>query len=377
MKVGLVTITELDNFGNRLQNYALQQVLQELGHSVETIPNLIIYKKRKIPLYRIIQKVYGVLQWLVKKDRRILSDLKKQARFKKFDSQFFRFSEKYSTIDYISEDLDGCYDVFIAGSDQIWNSYFVFNYEFNFLRFAQPYKRISYAASFGTDHVKEEFVEIFAQYLSDMAYISVRELSGKKIVEKLTDKTAEVVLDPTMLLSAEWWSTMEKKPDWAIEGQYILTYYLGEVRDRNTIFELLFNTNEAFKYFQIIDVFDPNIPEQYTITPDEFLWLIHHAAVMITDSFHGTVFSILFGTPFYSSRRIDHNVSMQSRIDSLFDLLGIEKDDLITDVKKQPDIYDRIEKYRSLSLAYLKKALDSVEEKTRQNKNNGRTASAE
>lgn len=377
MKVGLVTITELDNFGNRLQNYALQQVLQELGHSVETIPNLIIYKKRKIPLYRIIQKVYGVLQWLVKKDRRILSDLKKQARFKKFDSQFFRFSEKYSTIDYISEDLDGCYDVFIAGSDQIWNSYFVFNYEFNFLRFAQPYKRISYAASFGTDHVKEEFVEIFAQYLSDMAYISVRELSGKKIVEKLTDKTAEVVLDPTMLLSAEWWSTMEKKPDWAIEGQYILTYYLGEVRDRNTIFELLFNTNEAFKYFQIIDVFDPNIPEQYSITPDEFLWLIHHAAVMITDSFHGTVFSILFGTPFYSSRRIDHNVSMQSRIDSLFDLLGIEKDDLITDVKKQPDIYDRIEKYRSLSLAYLKKALDSVEEKTRQNKNNGRTASAE
>lgn len=68
---------------------------------------------------------------------------------------------------------------------------------------------------------------------------------------------------------------------------------------------------------------------------------------------------------------------MQSRIDSLFDFLGIEKDDLITDVKKQPDIYDRIEKYRSLSLAYLKKALDSVEEKTRQNENNGRTASAE
>lgn len=361
MKTGLVTITELDNFGNRLQNYALQQVLLGLGHTVETIPNFIIYKKRKNPLYRTILKVYGALKWLVKKDRRIISDLEKQARFEAFDSKFFCFASKYSTIDYIPENLDGDYDVFVAGSDQIWNSYFVFNFEFNFLRFAQPYKRISYAASFGTDHVKAEYVEQFTKYLSEMSAISVRELSGKRIVEELTSKTATVVLDPTMLLNAAQWSAMERKPGWTIGRNYILTYYLGETQDRKTIFNQLYSNNQQYKSYQVIDISDPNIPEQYAIAPDEFLWLVHHAAVMITDSFHGTVFSVLFGTPFCSSPRIDGNASMQSRLDFLFELLDIKREELITDVKEQPAVYCKLEDYRQNSIAFLQDALNNVE----------------
>ena len=361
MKVGIVTITELDNFGNRLQNYALQEVLKGLGHTVETIPNLIIYKKRKNPLYKILKRIIGSLKWLLLKNRDIISGLEKQERFSRFDSQFFRFSTKRSTIYHIPRNLDNDYDAFVAGSDQIWNSYFLFNFEFNFLRFAQDYKRVSYAASFGTDQVKEEYVEQFTHYLSEMNHISVREITGKKIVESLTNKTATVVLDPTMLRSASQWSKMEKKPDWAINENYILTYYLGKTECRKAIFDQLYNENSEFKSYRVIDISDPNLPEQYTITPDEFLWLIHHAALVVTDSFHGTVFSILFGTPFCSSTRMDDGVSMQSRFESLFELLGIEREGLITDVKEQPGVYAKLAEYSRTSVAYLKDALNDVE----------------
>ena len=364
MKVGIVTITELDNFGNRLQNYALQEVLKGFGHTVETIPNLIIYKKRKNPLYKILRRIIGSLKWLLLKNRDIISGLEKQERFSRFDSQFFRFSTKRSTIYHIPRNLDNDYDAFVAGSDQIWNSYFLFNFEFNFLRFAQDYKRVSYAASFGTDHVKEEYVEQFTHYLSEMAHISVREITGKKIVESLTNKTATVVLDPTMLFDGSYWAKVEKKPAWIIDGNYILTYYLGQIQGRKTMFNRLFDENEKYKSYRIIDIFDPNIPEQYAITPDEFLWLIHHAALVVTDSFHGTVFSILFGTPCCSSPRIDCGASMQSRVDSLFELLDIQREKFITDVKEQPDVYVKLEEYRHLSLTYLKDALNNVEKES-------------
>lgn len=371
MKIGLVTITELDNFGNRLQNYALQSVLLELGHTVETIPNLIVYKKRKNPLYKLLSALYGTFKWFVMKNRNVISSLEKQARFEKFDSEYICFSPKQSTIDYIPEDLDKAYDVFIAGSDQIWNSNFTFNFEFNFLRFAQENKRISYAASFGADSVKAEYVDKFSQYLSEMAYISVRETTGKKIVENLTDKTATVVLDPTMLIEASKWSEMERKPKWVTSEKFILTYYLGDTQGRKAIFEKLYNEKEEYKSYQVIDIFDSNTPKQYATTPDEFLWLVHNAVLMITDSFHGTVFSVLFGTPFCSSPRIDCGASMQSRLDSLFEILDIKNNGLITDVKEQKSVYSRLEEYRDISMAYLKNALSNAEKSIRNDYQDG------
>lgn len=181
--------------------------------------------------------------------------MEKQKNFDLFDSEYFNFSSKYSTLNYIPEDLDSDYDAFVAGSDQIWNSDFLFNFEFNFLRFAQPYKRISYAASFGADHVKAEYVEQFAKYLSEMSYISVRELAGKKIVEELTSKTATVVLDPTMLLDVSQWAAMERKPVWATDEMFILVYYLGSTQGQQAIFNQLYTENAEYKSYQIIDVF--------------------------------------------------------------------------------------------------------------------------
>lgn len=361
MKVGIVTITELDNFGNRLQNFALQQVLRELGHDVDTIPNLIIYKRRRNAFYKGARKVYGLFKWLLQKDRHILSSLDKQANFQTFDSEFISFSNRYSTIDYIPENLDAEYDVFIAGSDQIWNSHFVFNFEFNFLMFAQPFKRISYAASFGSDHVKAEYAALFAKYLSEMPHISVRELAGKRIVEELTSKTAAVVLDPTLLMNAGQWHTMERKPGWIVDEKFILTYYLGDSQNRQELLKQLYREHPKYESYQIVDISDSNLPMQYASRPDEFLWLTHHAALMVTDSFHGTVFSIIFGTPFFSDVRIDRCASMQSRVDSLFELLGIEKGRLITDVKDQPGVYSKLEAYRQISMEYLKNALADVE----------------
>lgn len=86
---------------------------------------------------------------------------------------------------------------------------------------------------------------------------------------------------------------------------------------------------------------------------------------MVTDSFHGTVFSILFGTPFCASPRIDLGASMYSRLDSLFELLGVKREGLVTDVKEQPAVYSKLEEYRHISIAFLKNALNNVEKNQR------------
>lgn len=358
MKIGIVTITELDNFGNRLQNYALQSYLQSYDIQVETIPNYIIYKNRKNYLYKAKKIVKGVLKALIKRNINLISELYKQRRFEKFDRHYFTFSKEYSTIDYISPKLNAMYDYFIAGSDQIWNPYFTFNFDFNFLQFADINKRIAYAASFGVSELPEKDKECFKKYLDGMKCISVREFAGQKIVKELTGKDIPVVLDPTLLLTKEQWLKIEKKPKWIKQQKYILTYYLGDVAPRDTLFNRIKIDYPEFKNMQIIDIHDTNKIRAFSITPDEFIWLIHNASLMITDSFHGTVFSVIMNTPFITQNRVDNYVQMNSRIESLYQLLKIDSNELVhmygNDIE---NINNNIENNRIIAHNYLLNAL--------------------
>lgn len=151
-KIGIVTITELENFGNRLQNYALQETLVELGFEVETLRNYIIYKNERTVCWKLKQFIKALLG---NKEAHYLLERKK--RFDQYDSQYFKFSKYYSTIDFISPNIENQYDYFICGSDQIWNITFPFNLNFNFLTFAPYEKRISYAGSFGISSLPNNF----------------------------------------------------------------------------------------------------------------------------------------------------------------------------------------------------------------------------
>ncbi len=358
MKVGIVTITELDNFGNRLQNYALQEVLKQLGHTVETIPNYITYKYRKTLKYRLKEFIHAVRI----KDNKMKSSLLKQWRFERFDKKYFKFSKFYSTIDYISPELDENYDIFIAGSDQIWNPYFPFNLDFNFLTFAAPNKRIAYSASFGVDNIPQKKVEAFTNYLNGIKYISVREYAGKEIVKKLTNRDIPVLPDPTLLISKNHWKSIAKRPKWLnVNAEYILTYYLGKTTERDELLKNIYSIHPEYEKLKIIDIHYANNIRQFCITPDEFIYLIQHANLFLTDSFHGAVFSILMETPYVSVKRIDDGQSMNSRIDSLYQMLNIVPRDLISTqhIENKEFINTMLSSMRIEALDYLEESINS------------------
>ena len=181
--------------------------------------------------------------------------------------------------------------MFIVGSDQVWNPRYEAK-EYEFLTFAPKDKRLSFAASIGTDSIPEEAKWYFKKNLSDMKYISVREDKAAEIVKELTGRTADITLDPTLLLEKTDWEHVAKKPELYIESKYICTYFLGEVPEAVKAF-----AKEKGLLIYALNSLDS--PELYTLDPAEFLYMIQNASYVLTDSFHAVAFSIIFNKPFY------------------------------------------------------------------------------
>ncbi len=354
MRVGIVTITELENFGNRLQNYAMQETLKSLGAHPETIPNYINYKHRKSKKWQLSQ----LLKALKSRSRSRIAEIVKIKRFEKFDRKYFTFSKYCSEIDYIPENLGEAYDYFVAGSDQIWNPIFPFNLDFNFLTFCSAEKRIAYSGSFGVDAIPPKYREQITAYINGFSELSVREFSGREIVRQLSGKDASVLLDPSMLLDRDRWLKLSKKPRWVKEDEkYILVYYLGQKQALEQILKSAKEQDPQLASCKIIDIHDKTLIQNYTITPDEFVWLIDHAKLMITDSFHGTVFSVLMQTPFVHSLRVG-GTNMNSRISSLFQKLEMPfSEGVYTAHLNNPKLLNTLEKHRAESVSYLKRHL--------------------
>lgn len=320
MRVGIVTITELDNYGNRLQNYGLQRTLQKMGVEVETLHNYIAYRYLKETRFKFTRIVKGILFH----DKKKLSQILRQLRFEQFDKKYFNFSSAYSTFNYISENVMEQYDFFIAGSDQIWNPHFLFNFEFNFLTFADYKQRIAYSASFGIDEIPEDKAESFKKYVDGMRCISTREYAGADIVKKLTGRQVPVVIDPSLLLDKEEWEHMENRPRYINkDDKYIVVYHLGSAENKQAVLEKLFEKYKDYKRYKVFDIGDNEKVREFATRPDEFIWCVHHAELVVTDSFHATLFSLIMETPLYYTNRVDGFISMNSRVESLFRLLNL------------------------------------------------------
>lgn len=216
------------------------------------------------------------------------------------------------------------YDYLITGSDQVWNPYARARKEDTFLTFMPPERRIAYAASFGISEIPQEWKAKYAKWLSEMHAISVREERGAEIVKELTGRDVPVLVDPTLLLTPEEWNRVAQKPRWLdVEKKYILLYFLSEMPKaaRETVQRLA-----AEKHLEIIDLMDWRNLDWYTSDPAEFVYLIAHADLIYTDSFHGTVFSILYNRSFVICDRQIRNKKqgMNSRIDTLLGLFHLE-----------------------------------------------------
>ena len=317
MRIGKLTMDGYFNYGNVLQNYALQQVLLNYADNVTTIwnmpdnflPRSWWHWSWKEPIKIMINR-NGVRYKL--KNGYFGIEMARQARMRDFADRYinYRYDEDLTS-------LDAEYDYFVVGSDQVWNP----NWDFKnyFLPFASPEKRISYAASISSPDVPETVKAEYIKGLNGMKTLSLREQAGADLVEKLTGRKAMVHVDPTLLLTADEWRKVSRQPTWYHGEDYILTYFLGK---RSPAVDTVLKETGL----KVVNLLDENVYEHYVTGVDEFIWAIEHAKLIYTDSFHGTVFSIIFRRPFVVCDRVGNSIEtkMTSRIDSLLQLFGLE-----------------------------------------------------
>ena len=345
MKSGIITIIDNNNIGNRLQNYALQEFLAKYGE-VDTIKNIAqLNGKDKILL--------KFLKYMI--NRRKINNNRTKI-LEKFNSNI-QFSKNYIT-PYTQ--IHKKYDYFITGSDQVWNPSFGRLRDVDLLNFAKPKQRIAFSASFGINELPEKCKNKAKKELERFKAISVREDKGKEIVEELTGrKDVQVLVDPTMLLTAEEWDKVSRKPEQLKEGKYILNYFLGELsEERKKEIDRIAKENGC----EVINILDTNSPF-YQTGPSEFLYLEKNAFLICTDSFHSCVFAILYNRPFVVFNREGANINMNSRLDTLLKKFKLEnrwyngkitKEQLQADYQKT---YKILELERKKSKEFLENAI--------------------
>ena len=351
-KIGILTFHCADNYGAVLQCLGQQEFLISQGYDVKIInyhPQYLLDKHSILvnPIVRF--KEYknlnqGINSTIKKTTKSILENVyfpkrvTRKMNFSKYRKKYLKQTKQVNNLIEVNE-LVKDYDVLICGSDQIWNNQ-MSNEEFDkvfFLKFdSGNFRKVSYAASAGSiinEYDKNKFIEL----INEFDNISVREEKLLNQVNNWTNKNAELVLDPSMLLTGEQWSNYidEKK----VNGKYILVYCLEK---NEKMFDLI---TEIYKRLNIkiieIDMRRRlNIEGKVlsTINPGEFLSLIKNSEFVVTNSFHGTVFSILYKKNFVS---IPH-LKLGERMRTLLTILNLE-DKLITDKSMIENAFTKID----------------------------------
>ena len=341
MKVGLCACYSNRNYGSMLQSYASQIAIEHLGHDCE----MVRYKKQYsgLQLLRQVPRLFNGANVKKIKGRR---DQKKAAAaypaierqrayrracFDRYrDDTFTSLSPEFVGYDALKKGSER-YDAVVVGSDQLWLPMGLPTNFYN-LQFAAPgVRRVSYATSFGVSQIPWYQKGRTADYLRKLDYLSVREERGAQICREVAGVDAKVVVDPTLLLTRDEWLTAVPERR-IIEEPYIFCYFLGanqlcrdEARLASAEMGLPIVT---LRHLDSIIPSDETFGEYapYDADPAGFINLIRGAEYVLTDSFHGTVFSTIhhkrFAT-FYRFANADRQ-SRNSRIDSLFSNLGLQ-----------------------------------------------------
>ncbi len=347
------------NYGTSLVGYALLKKIQMLGFEVEVInyvKNLSFTQKVAFVWNAIrVGEFKNIVHRL--KFNRIL---KKHLLFAKSLNERIDAVEKYKEKKLIPlfHDYKGyqelntgsqSYDVVVVGSDQVWTPMSLPNKFFNLLFVDDSVKKVAYASSFGVSVIPEFQKKATGAYLDRFHVIGVREQKGKDIVESLSNNKATVVADPTMLLNAREWETEISDSKSILNEPYIFCFFLGtnpEARkaakslSEKTGFKIV-TLRHMDEYYEPDEKFGDYAP--YNVDPNDFLKLIHDAEYVCTDSFHCTAFSIQFHKQFMTFYRFAEGSSTgrNSRIDSLFNVLGIDRSRIYVD--NINSIFDSVE----------------------------------
>jgi hypothetical protein len=325
MKIALITTQNANNYGAILQAFALQKVLSRYG-DVEVVN----YKNSHIGisfnLIRVKPTAHGLLG-MVKDVFRLFPRYRVIKKFKRFIQKNMELTKSVSMQELQHGEL-GHYDVYVAGSDQIWNPACISKDctidPIYFLSFApKAVRKISYASSIGGYQLASNEKEHIKELLEDFHMISVREKDTQILMQDVLEKTVNHVLDPTLLLSKEeWLESLKIEKTVNITEKYILLYTVPKnPLIRNAV--EYFSKKTGYKLVALDQGLSAGakVDEQVRDAgPIEFLELFANATFVITDSFHGTCFSINFGLPFVVISHGAHS----NRIESLLSLVGLE-----------------------------------------------------
>lgn len=307
MKIGILTFHYAHNYGAMLQAYALTSLLHNWGHDVEIINYRLpvvdfVYQKRSfLQLINFFQERDSLIISFLKAIKYYPKERKKiSSKWHKFEDFSQKYLPKTKRINDINCDSLNLFDAIICGSDQIWSTYITkrfiplyFCYGFN-----RKIKRISYAASAGRGKIDEKDEAEFLDLCSNFNYISVREKSLSAYMKSLGIDN-KVVLDPIFLIKKEHWSKLAILPQ---EQDYVLAYSFSEpLFFYEKALEIAHKMGKQLISFSFRKKKLPSeIIQEYNGGPQEFLGYFLNASVVITNSFHGTAFSVLFNKQFYN-----------------------------------------------------------------------------
>lgn len=372
MRVGILTVHRLPNFGSVLQTYALYHSIKSLGHDCEIIdyiyPNKWHIEKgcfhlKRAPLKRRIAIALGLRP---KDFLMVLND---------FVCSTMKMSKTYPTFESIHQDPP-IYDIYVSGSDQLWNwktMYVDTTFMLDFVPDTKP--RISFSTSIAQRTIPEEYQKQYRQNLSKYKAISVREKNGQVLLKELFCIDAELIQDPTLLLDGKQWEKLGDKAQFMtmIPDRYILCYPLGytfnpavKMKELLTRLEKVYNCpvimlNNSIKDY-MGNVF--HFARNQSIGIPEIIWLFKHATVIATTSFHGTAFSANLGKPFYSL--IEKINQSDDRITSFLNGIGLSSQLVTLDTNLREisscdydidKVRNSLEEIRKESLSFLKRNL--------------------
>lgn len=333
-KAAILTITDYVNYGNRLQNYAAQELLKSLNLDVESIANVAIPEKKtdlsfseriknalKQSPVTLFNKAIGKIRDRNNREKYKLGQLAKEKSFREYSAKYIQETDYVISRNDLPEDLGDRYDYFFVGSDQIWNPNIRYGSPVDFLTFAPKIKRIALSPSFGVSTIPGEFSLRYGQWLSEMEYLSVREQAGADIIKNLTGKEAPVLVDPTLMLTKEQWLAVAEKGRKKPEKAYLLTYFIGAVSaGRKKILNEIATKNGL----EIVQLASLDDMERYDANPGEFIDYINSASIICTDSFHAIIFSMQMEKPFMVFDREGKSAPMSSRIETLLSKFSFE-----------------------------------------------------
>ena len=363
----------------------MQSIFTEMGYDTEIINfTYISSKKDKLATLLSPKKLAAKIKY--KKSQKGTAGnaeyskcmAQRNAGFDNFVNQNLRITRNFLSLSALKE-YSKRYDAVICGSDQIWLPVHIQQQYYTLSFVPKGTRRIAYAPSFGINSVEKADESLYKSAINGFDSLSCREMSGCDIIKSLTNKEAQLVLDPTLMVDKKIWDKMSGSTP-KVDGEYIFCYFLGKNPEhRKKVRKLAEKTGLKVVCLPYIDGYtesDNGYADLalYDIAPDGFVNLIKNAKYVCTDSFHGSVFSTIFERQYFVFERFAQGTkdSTNTRLESLLKSLGLEyrqiKDSELADewdgkLNKTIDytqVQARLEKLKAHSAEYITAALDGI-----------------